>query len=393
MRASLIIAAGGSGSRFENSLQVKQKFLSKLFYPLAGRPLIEHTIEAFQPVPQIKETVIAAPASALKLFKEMVRRNKWKNVSITPGGSTRAESVWKALQKIKSSSPFVLVHDGARPMITQEALQKLFKASRKHDLVLLAKKVTATIKEAEGKDLVQRTVSRDFLYEAETPQLMSRKLLEKAYKTVPHAFQATDESSLLEAAGVKSYMVTHSDWNPKITNYQDLKLVSAYLNASSLTRTGFGRDTHRLVAGRPLWLGGVLVPHDRGPLGHSDGDALLHAIIDAILGATGAGDIGDWFSDQDEHFKDISSSMMLAKILHDAKQKKYQVAHLDTVITLERPRLGDFKQKIKAHLAQLLELPFDAVSIKAKTAEGMGPEGAGLAITCEALVTLKKDLL
>ena len=153
-------------------------------------------------------------------------------------------------------------------------------------------------------------------------------------------------------------------------------------------RIGLGRDTHRLVAGRKFYLGGVRIPFEKGALGHSDGDALLHAAADALLGAVGSGDIGEWFSDRNPRFKGLRSEKILKTVLEEVRRKGWAPACLDTVILLEKPRLGPHKKVIRAHLAKLLGLAEDCVSVKAKTLEGLGPEGQGLAVTCEALVTL-----
>lgn len=391
MGASLIIAAGGSGSRFKKTLQSGskfEKFPSKLFYPLAGKPLLEHTLGAFQKCSAIQETIVAAPQGLEKIIQEIAKKNKWRSVKVVRGGETRAESVWNALKKTSPKSKTVFVHDGARPFIGEENLERLLAASKKYDAVLLAKKVVPTIKEINLEGSVKRTIDRNVLVEAETPQVLNRALLTRAYEELPEAFQATDESSLAEAMGTKVHVVTHEGWNPKITTYKDFELAEAYLNQNRRVRTGFGRDTHRLVPKRKFWLGGIVIPFDKGPQGHSDGDALIHAMIDGILGATGRGDIGDWFSDQDPKFKNIASSKMLQKVLEETRAAGYEIQHADTVIILEKPKLGAYKQQMKRHLAKLLGLAEDAVSIKAKTAEGLGPEGEGLAVTCEALVSI-----
>ncbi len=154
-------------------------------------------------------------------------------------------------------------------------------------------------------------------------------------------------------------------------------------------RVGIGYDIHALVKGRRLMLGGVEIPYPKGLLGHSDGDALLHAVSDAVLGAIGAGDIGEWFSDKNPKTKNIASSKILRAVLDDAAKRGWKIEHLDSVILLEKPKLGEMKKKIRANLAALLGLEEEAVSVKAKTAEGLGPEGEGLAVTCEALVTVR----
>ena len=350
------------------------------------------TLEAFQNTPQISEAVIAVPAGTQSQVKRWVGENGWKKpLKVIPGGKTRAESVWKALQKSDPKSSWVVVHDGARPFVSSESMKKVFLEMKSCDAVVLGKKVVPTIKEIDKSGRVSRTVDRNYLCEAETPQVIKRDLLVRAYREVPKAMEATDEAALLEASGVPVHLVTHDEWNPKITTAKDFELAEAFLNQHAEVRTGFGRDTHRLVPKRIFWLGGIRIPFNKGPLGHSDGDVLLHAVIDAILGAAGKGDIGDWFSDQDPKFKNIPSSKMLAAVFREIQSEGFRIEHIDSTIILERPKLGVYKKKMKLNLAKLLQLKPDQVSVKAKTAEGLGPEGEGLAITCEAAATLKRN--
>ena len=393
MRASLIIAAGGSGERFQKSFASVRNVPSKLFFPLLGKPVLAHTIAAFEGLCEIKEILVAVPSETKSWVKKSLKTLNGR-LKVLAGGNTRAQSVWKALCASDRKNPWIMVHDGARPLVTQGDVRRLFHAAHDCDGVLLARKVVPTIKESTPDHFVQRTIDRSFLYEAETPQLARRSILEKAYRDYPGAFQATDEASLVEAMNGRVKIVAHDSWNPKLTTAEDLRLIENYLagNSRAEIRTGIGRDTHRLVFGRPFWLGGTRIRFEKGPLGHSDGDALLHAVTDAVLGAIGGGDIGEWFSDRDPKNKNISSSTMLAHVLEEARGSSWRPVHADTVVILEKPKLADYKRKMAANIAKLLNLPPDAVSVKAKTTEGLGPEGKGLAITCEAIVTMKKWL-
>ena len=187
-------------------------------------------------------------------------------------------------------------------------------------------------------------------------------------------------------------IVPHHDWNPKLTMLPDLLLAKAMMenNDSPRVRVGIGFDTHRLVKGRKLYLGGIVIPSSKGSLGHSDGDALLHAIADAILGAIGSGDIGEWFSDRNKKFKNIRSTKIISAILAEAVLQGWQPYHVDTNIILETPKLYKWKPKIRKSVAKCLSLPEKDISIKAKTREGLGPEGESLAVTCEAVVSMKR---
>jgi 2-C-methyl-D-erythritol 4-phosphate cytidylyltransferase / 2-C-methyl-D-erythritol 2,4-cyclodiphosphate synthase len=399
LRASLIVAAGGSGSRFEKSLKQDEalkrfdpaRYPSKLFIPLLGKPLLIHSLLMFHSIPEIQEVLLAVPRGLEKQVEQLLSNYKIKRVRVVRGGKTRSESILKGLEKSNARNPWVIVHDAARPFVTEGHLRKLFQAAKKADGAILAKKVVPTIKEVTNNNRINRTLNRDILFEAETPQMIRRDLIKKAYKENPNALQATDEASLVEYLNADIRVVSHEGWNPKITHYKDFELAEAmFSKGNSEIRTGMGRDIHRLVTGRKLLLGGVVIPSDKGSLGHSDGDALLHAIADALLGAIGAGDIGEWFSDQDKKNKDLPSTKIVQSVLKEVKSQGWKIENLDSTIVLEKPRLGSHKKRIRQNLMKIFSLPEDAISVKAKTMEGMGPEGQGFAVSAEAIVTIKK---
>lgn len=389
MKVSLILAAGGSSSRFRESLPPRTPS-NKLFMPLGGKPLFLHSLPVFHQHPEIAETLIAVPQNLRSQVKRLLTQARFENVKVVNGGASRAESVMRALRKSNPRNEWVMVHDAARPFVSSGSLQKLLQAAPASDGVILAKKVVPTLKQVDASGKISATVDRSQIFEAETPQLVRRKVLEKAYRENPQALQATDEASLLESVKATVRVVAHESWNPKVTHFQDFELAEAFLNSGAVSRTGLGKDTHRLVAGRKLMLGGLHVPFEKGCLGHSDGDALLHAIADALLGAAAMGDIGEWFSDRDPRFKNIASSKMLEQIAGAVKKQGWHVEHVDSVVILEKPKLGPLKKKMQEKIAALLKIKSDQVSIKAKTAEGLGPEGEGLSVTCEAIATLRK---
>ena len=413
MRVSLIIPAAGLGSRFHQSLSHSDKNVSpcrlenqaslaglqagcsKLFYQLNGEPVLLRTLRAFNKIPGICETIIAISPEMCPEVKKWARLIKNPKIKWVLGGKTRAESVWNALKKTSPRSEWIMVHDGARPLVTPHAIKQVLRAGKDWDGVILARKVVPTIKRVLTEDgHIRETVDRNALYEAETPQLARREVLLRAYKQNPKAFEATDEAGLLEAIGARVRVMPHEGWNPKLTTLTDLMLAKAMTekNVSPEVRVGIGFDTHRLVKGRKFYLGGIVIPSPKGALGHSDGDALLHALADAILGAIGAGDIGEWFSDRDPKFKNIRSTKILGVILTEAKRRGWQPYHADTNIILELPKLYAYKSKIRKSVARCLELPEKDVSIKARTREGLGPEGEGLAVTCQVVVSMKKVL-
>ena len=404
MRVSLIIPAAGLSSRFYQSLVGSDKTAvvcrpedpssrSKLFFELNGKAVLLQTLHAFSKIPAIQETIVCISPEMRPEVKKWERLLKGHKIRWISGGKTRAESVWNALKKTSPRSDWIMVHDGARPLIKKSTIEQVLKTALGWDGVILARKVVPTIKRVLSEDhRIQETVDRNVLYEAETPQLVRRDVLLKAYKQNPRAFEATDEAGLLEAIGARVRVMPHGEWNPKLTTLTDLKLAKAMTekNIPGEVRVGIGFDTHRLVKGRKFYLGGIVIPSPKGALGHSDGDALLHAVADAILGGIGAGDIGEWFSDRDPKIKNIRSTRILATILAEAKRRGWQPYHVDTNIILESPKLYSHKPKIRASVAKCLGLPVADVSVKARTREGLGPEGEGLAVTCEAVVSMRK---
>ena len=397
MRVSLVIPAAGLGSRFLQSLSRSDKTLpsrsSKLLYQLGGEPVLLKTLRAFSNIPEVCETIVVISPEMRPEVKKWQSSLPGAKIRWILGGQTRAESVWKALRKTSPRSGWIMVHDGARPLVTPGAIRQVLKAGMGWDGVILARKVVPTIKKVLTEDgHILETVDRNSLYEAETPQLARREVLLKAYNQNPKAFEATDEAGLLEAIGARVRVTAHGDWNPKLTTLPDLRIAQAMTekNTPDEVRVGIGFDTHRLVKGRKFYLGGIVIPSLKGALGHSDGDALLHAISDAILGAIGAGDIGEWFSDRDPKFKNIRSTKILGVILAEARRLGWQPYHVDTNIILETPKLYAHKSRIRQSVAKCLGLPANDISIKARTREGFGPEGEGLAVTCEAVVSMRK---
>lgn len=397
MRVSLIIPAAGLGSRFLKSLpgprRAKGPVHSKLFFSLADEPVLLRTLRVFQEIPEIKAILVAISPEMCQEVKKWKKFLKGRKIRWMTGGATRAESVWNALKKTSSRFEWVMVHDGARPLVPIQSIRKVMEAVQGFDGAILAKRVIPTIKRVlTGDYRIQETVDRSVLYEAETPQLMRRDVLFKAYQENPHALNATDEAGLLETIGARVRVVPHDAWNPKLTMLSDFQLAKAMTekNQTFETRVGIGFDTHRLVPGRKFYLGGIVIPFPKGPLGHSDGDALLHAIADAILGVMVAGDLGEWFSDREPKFKNIRSTRILAAILGEAKRQGWMPYHVDTNIILERPRLSHYKPKIRRSVAKCLGISEKDVSVKARTREGLGPEGEGLAVTCEAVVSMRQ---
>jgi 2-C-methyl-D-erythritol 4-phosphate cytidylyltransferase/2-C-methyl-D-erythritol 2,4-cyclodiphosphate synthase len=229
----------------------------------------------------------------------------------------------------------------------------------------------------------------------QTPQAFKRSIIHEAYRRADEdGFYGTDDASLVERMGFRLQMIAAFDENIKITTPEDLLmaefLIKRQIRGECLVRIGFGYDSHRLVEGRRLVLGGVEIPHDRGLSGHSDADVLIHAICDAILGAVAAGDIGRHFPDTDASYKDISSLKLLEHVRRISDQRGYDVHHIDSTVMLEKPKIMEYISDMSMKLADTLKISSENISIKAKTNEGMGFIGRQEGVAAYAVVTMTK---
>lgn len=385
---SVIIPAAGLGKRFK---QGTGEITPKLFVRLKNQPLILHVLKEFDSIPSVREIILPVEPSGRKLFQKEILSKHWfqKKIILVGGGKTRAESIWNALHKVSTKSEYICVHDGARPLFKAGWLTHMLSHVNGWDGLVLGRNSVPTVKVFDpGSGEIGETLNRKNLFEAETPQLLKRDVLIKAYQVLgKRAFGATDDVSIIEAAGGRIKAVIHSEANVKVTTRQDLNVVKSLMGDETTIRFGLGFDRHRLVSGKPLMIGGIKIKSKFGSLGHSDGDALLHAVTDAILGAIGAGDIGDFFPNT-KKWKNKKSAIFLMKAIQLAERQGLKPVQIDSTIILERPKLAAQKQKIKKNLSKLLSLPEQEISVKAKTAEGLGPEGKGKAISAQALVVL-----
>lgn len=351
-----------------------------------------HSLAPFARIPQIAELILAARPGSARLFRRDVLaclRFPFP-VKIIRGGKTRAESVRNALKASSKQATHILVHDGARPLVKVEWIQKLIRETNGSDGAVLGRSAVPTVKRLSA-DLndVEETLDRRTLFEAETPQLMKKEILETAYRMLgTSAFGVTDDVSLVERIGGSVKPVSHDGNNLKVTTQADLELAEQLMGHSGF-RFGLGFDRHRLVRGRAFYLGGVRLKAAFGPLGHSDGDPLLHAVIDGMLGALGLGDIGDFFSDTNARYKNIKSTELIKQTLAKVQKLGFSVFQIDATVTLERPKLGPAKKTIQQRLSKLCGIPAAQVGVKAKTAEGLGPEGRSEAVSASALVVLR----
>jgi 2-C-methyl-D-erythritol 4-phosphate cytidylyltransferase/2-C-methyl-D-erythritol 2,4-cyclodiphosphate synthase len=366
----------------------------KQFLLLAGEPILIRTIRAFAGCPAIHCIILAVATDqkrrVKKLLAEFLSAETRQKIRVTKGGATRQQSVKAGLDALPDDIKLVLVHDGARPLVSRELINACLQKTREQGAAITAIPVSDTLKQADADGLIGKTIDRSNIFRAQTPQGAQRRLLEQAYlEAEKNNFTGTDEASLLEHAGIPIFIVAGEERNIKITRPGDLRIARGLLGEESMLRIGHGFDAHRLVEGRPLIIGGETIDYPLGLLGHSDADVLSHALIDAILGALGEGDIGRHFPDTDGRYKGINSLTLLKNTIGLTKKKGYEISNADLTILCQAPKLAPHMEKMRQNLAAACETAVKTINIKATTTEKMGYTGRGEGIAAHAVVLLR----
>ena len=395
-KVAAIIPAAGSGLRMGLSSP-------KQFFELERVPILVHTLRVFQEVEAVGSIIVVVPQDDCTRAEELVRSYDLSKVyRVIAGGRKRWDSVRLGLEALPDEVELVLVHDGVRPFVPVAVINNCLQEAEKSGAAMAAIPVKDTLKSVSSQKVVEKTVNRAGVWQAQTPQAATKALLKKAYAlaAAQNDFSATDEAGLLELLGHSVKVVEGSEKNIKITRPEDLILAKAILMerketaknmaAAAEYRSGYGYDAHRLVADRPLILGGEAVEHEKGLLGHSDADVLTHALCDAMLGAAGAGDIGAHYPDTDDKYKDISSLKILQGVAALVSQKGYVLANADITVVAQKPKLAPYFSAMKKNLAAACAVDPAVINLKATTTEQMGFEGRGEGISAHAVVMLKK---
>jgi len=381
-----IIPAAGSGTRMKLDHP-------KQYHQLAGTPILIHTVRVFHHHPAIDQTVVVVPAEWLDTTRDMLAEHgvMGETLTVVAGGRRRQDSVLAGLKALNDTTENVLVHDGARPLVTPALINRCIDAVALHGAAIAAVPVKDTLKRGDAAGRVTATIDRNTLWQAQTPQGAQRSLLVAAFEAAGE-MDVTDEAMLLEQAGIPVMLVEGEETNLKITRPEDLPLAESIMqrNRAPEFRIGHGFDAHRLVEGRKLVLGGVTIPYELGLAGHSDADVLTHALCDALLGALGAGDIGRHFPDNDAAFHNIYSILLLDKVMELVVERGFRIGNIDITIVCQKPKLATFLFDMKDILAKSCRTEPGAVNLKATTTEKMGYTGRGEGISCHAVVLLVK---
>ncbi|HEX5109533.1 MAG TPA: 2-C-methyl-D-erythritol 4-phosphate cytidylyltransferase [Vicinamibacterales bacterium] len=380
MHVSAIIAAGGRGTRFGGAHP-------KQIASLGGRSILQRSVDAFLESRCVTDIVVALPPE-LASNPPVNLQDARKPIDIVAGGARRQDSVANAFAIVSGRADVVVIHDAARPLVTSALIERTVEAAAQWGAAIAAVAAHDTVKRVRDNVIVS-TLSRDEIYLAQTPQAFRVAVLRDALAAPG---DVTDEASLAERAGHPVRIVEGDPLNLKITAPRDLDTAErllAHRRPGPSIRVGNGYDLHRLVPDRRLVLAGVAIPFDKGLEGHSDADVVCHAVTDAILGASGAGDIGRHFPDTDPAWKDADSVELLRRAAALVREKGFEIANVDVVVIAQKPKLLPYLATMVANLAGALAVDPGEVSIKGKTNEGVDSMGTGesIAVHAVALVT------
>ncbi len=395
--AAALIVAAGRGHRVGGPLP-------KQYRALAGRAVLGHSVQRFATHPRIDRVRVVINLADRPLYDDAVRESgdtaDAALLAPVAGGETRQDSVRNGLESLAESPPdLVLIHDGARPLVSAAAIDGALDALAGHDGALPALAVSDSLKQAApGSTVIAGAVPREGLWRAQTPQGFRYPAILDAHRAAA-GDDLTDDAAVAEQAGLAVALTPGDEDNLKITTEQDFARAERILAAQDgravaaaqalETRVGMGFDVHRFGPGDHLMLGGMAVPHAQGVISHSDGDVVLHAIVDAVLGALAAGDIGTHFPPSDEAWRDAESALFVAHALKLLAERGGRLSHVDVTVICQRPKIGPHRKTMLAQLAHVLGIDPMRISLKATTTERLGFTGRGEGIAAQAVATVR----
>ena len=380
-----VILAAGRGERAGLGM-------NKAFWPVEGRSVLARCLDAFEACGRFDGAVVALSESDGAAYRELVaREGPFPLVKgVSQGGATRRDSVCNALRALPGDCELVAIHDAARPFVTADVIDATLASAREYGSGVISTPVVDTIKQI-GADGRVSSPDRAALRAVQTPQTFDyQKIMAVHERAQAENLAVTDDAMLFEHyyGDVRLVGAPGAEANRKLTTKADFEA----LNGPKLpdVRVGQGYDVHRLVEGRRLILCGVDIPFEKGLDGHSDADVAVHALMDALLGALGEGDIGRHFPDNDPAYEGADSMKLLDKVMEKVRRAGYRVGNCDVTIVAQRPRLAGYIEAMRSNVAARLGVGIDRVNVKATTTEKLGFEGEGQGISAQAVALIIK---
>jgi 2-C-methyl-D-erythritol 4-phosphate cytidylyltransferase/2-C-methyl-D-erythritol 2,4-cyclodiphosphate synthase len=391
LRIAVVLVAAGRGTRAGGASAVPKQYRE-----IGGRPVLARTAAAFLAHPNVAHMVAVIHPDDRVLY-DAAMAGDGRVLPPVSGGADRQTSVLRGLEALAPLSPdIVLIHDAVRPFVTTEMINATVAALSRHAAVIVGTPVVDTVKRADAAGRIVDTVPREGLWRAATPQGFHFPVILDAHRRAASAgvTTLTDDGAVAEWAGLPVHMVAGTGDNMKLTTADDFTEAEKRLTAEAFlrlpdVRVGIGYDVHALEPGEAVTLGGIAIPHTHRLKGHSDADAALHALTDAILGCIGDGDIGRHFPPSDPQWRGAPSSVFLADAVRRVRERGGIVAHCDITIIAEAPRIGPYREAMRAEIADICDIALDRVGVKATTNEGLGFTGRREGIAAMATATVR----
>jgi 2-C-methyl-D-erythritol 4-phosphate cytidylyltransferase / 2-C-methyl-D-erythritol 2,4-cyclodiphosphate synthase len=383
VKTAALILAAGSSVRAPGPVP-------KQYRPLGGGSAVARSVEVMLAVPDIELVQVVIGAADQAFYAAALgQAPEGRLLAPVLGGATRQQSALHGLLALEAHGPArVLIHDAARPFVTADIIARVLAALAHSPAAIPALPVTDALKRADAAGRIAQSVDRTGLWRAQTPQGFAFSPILAAHRAAAAAGEValSDDAAVAEWAGLPVALVPGGEHNLKLTTPEDLAMTSAQPIPD--VRTGLGFDVHRFRDGDHVWLCGVRIPHSHGLEGHSDADVALHALTDALLGALGEGDIGQLFPDTDARWKGAPSHLFLREAVSRVRRQQAAVMNVDITIICEAPRIGPYRESMRARLAELLGIDPERVGVKATSTEGLGFSGRreGMAALATATV-------
>ena len=391
-----VIAAGGMAQRMQG--------VNKQILKIDGIPVLVRSIRALAAIPEIREMVVVARPELFEQLEGWKQEYHLPDFRLISGGDTRQQSVLNGVGCLSERVEYVVIHDGARPFADRQLICRCLQSAVEHQAATAAVPVKDTIKQAADDGSIAATPDRSRLYLTQTPQIFNAQLYRRAAEQAQaEGLDFTDDCQLMEHLGHRVWLAQGDYRNIKITTPEDIVIAQAIAESMEgeaprmeqekqrmpLMRIGHGYDVHRLVEGRKLILGGVEIPWQKGLLGHSDADVLVHAVMDAILGAAALGDIGKHFPDTDPNYAGADSMLLLREVVRLVEEQGYQIGNLDCTVIAQQPKLKDLIPQMQERIAAVCKVQPNQVNVKATTEEKLGftGTGEGMSAHCVCLLT------